>query len=493
MSTKKIFNSETLYKIAILFILLSGVLLRLYTLLFFEFKDDQAMAILGGLYTKNSSFLISHGMVSGVNVPNPPGFFYFMGLLTMFTEEPFAIASVFCIIQILSLLLSYYLFKNILDRESLLFFICLTAFSPPLVTYSSNIWAQNLIPILGTAVFYCTIMFIKSGLKKFWLLSLVFTATASQIHLSGFFLFPFIIMTAFLKKIPPKMLFAGLAIVSVFFVPYAIYVLKDYPNIILHSENGIFFTFKNTFKTLAEFHSISFFKYYFGADCNKICAFFMGEIISGFFFTLASLLFITALFCGLVLGICSSLKIFILQRLPYDKNSLFVSSIASMYFLSILAGYLILSVKVFPHYFLITLPCGYLIIALAFRTIPSRIIRRILFCFGMFSATLLLISVLVYIDSAGGHPYEYGPHHGLQTRWKNELKTLFPDYQVDIGFEIGKTASSKFDERAVKFKLTPYYYTKRETMSAKPLKKVILSVDWDQNRQCYIYEWNEQK
>ncbi|MCX5714967.1 MAG: hypothetical protein NT033_09280, partial [Candidatus Omnitrophica bacterium] len=131
-------------------------LLRFFQFSIFEFKNDQFAAIELGKATKQACFLVTHGIMSSINVYNPPLFTWFMGAVVYYTENPFYITLIFCLVNILALFLClrYFLFR--LPALYATIASSLVAFSPAFTIYSSNIWAQCLLP-LPMILFYMNI------------------------------------------------------------------------------------------------------------------------------------------------------------------------------------------------------------------------------------------------------------------------------------------------------------------------------------------------
>ena len=125
---------------------IAGLLLRIYSLGFFEFKADQARAVILANYTRMNFFYVFHGMMSGVGVPNPPGFYWFMGLFSFFGNGPVYFALIFLLFSCLLPLLIYLLLRRSLEHKNLLITVILSAISPMLIVFSCNIWRNASCP-----------------------------------------------------------------------------------------------------------------------------------------------------------------------------------------------------------------------------------------------------------------------------------------------------------------------------------------------------------
>lgn len=216
-------------KVFLVIIFTLAFILRLYQLFFFEFKNDQFDAIKLGNITGANWFLITHGTTSGVGVNNPPLFLWFMGLITFFTNNPSYITTVFLFFNLLALVLAiFYLYTNLPKVYAILSSIIL-AFSPAFTIYSSNIWAQCLLPLLMIFFHISFYRLIQKGKSYFFLLLAIIATLAAQLHLSAFFLFPLLIVIYFIfrDRVDTRTLLITIGVTFVMFLPYLYHLIFE--------------------------------------------------------------------------------------------------------------------------------------------------------------------------------------------------------------------------------------------------------------------------
>ena len=269
--------------------------IRLYQLSFFEYKGDQVAAIGLGNDTRAAHFLITHGMGSGMGVDNPPLFPYIMGVLTAFTNDPAALTFCFFCINLLALALAIIYFYRTLPGQYAILSAAFLGLFPAFTIYSNDIWAQCLLPIIIILFNICLYRFIKYELwRNFFYMSLL-AVLAVQLHGSGFWLFPLllVIAIAYWKKINKKAVLSALLAIALLFTPYLIHLFK---------EGGIsqFISYGSSWKDqdfycgILKVHlrmaSFDFFKdrHYFGDDFNAV----LKTVAGGWRFVLYPLTFI---------------------------------------------------------------------------------------------------------------------------------------------------------------------------------------------------------
>ncbi len=475
----------------------SGILLRFYSLLFFEFKDDQALAVIAGPEVFRRGFMISHGMMSGVGIPNPPGFYWAMGLFSIVAASPPAFAFIFALCSAAAVIAWLFLMKDILPREENLCAAAILSLLPPLILYSSNIWAQSLMPLFSVSVFCLAVRFLMSGEEKCWMLALWASAVAASVHMSGFFLLPFVICCAALKRIRLKTLLLGVLPVILLFLPYAVFMLRS--DGMRHLSAGRPEFLSNSIETvsnLADFYSCSFYKYYFRSDLTKVNGWIFGP--AGAAASAAcSLIMKAALFAGIALLIAGLVRRNKAEKAVEDCGSMIPGlddgekdlayRTAAMQILTIAAGYIVLGIKTYPHYFLISLPSGAVIMTLAFRQIRHLGFLNLIFPALLVVVLAVNLSSLAFLDSAGGHPSEYGPHYGLIRSWGDEYaKSADENGRLpSLDILVSDRARGKFDADAILLGIR--ISSKGKSLDSS--RKCRLLVDWNPDKMAYEYRW----
>lgn len=269
---RNFFNSR---KFLLLFLLLIFVLaIRLFHFSFFEFKFDQLNSIFIGNQTKEAHFLVTHGPATGIGINMPPFFPYFMGLLVIFSQDPFWITFSYAFLNILALILvGYYLYTR-LPRNYAYISILLIALSPAFTIYSNIIWPQCLLPPLVTFFFICLTNFISRPQGKYFVFLCFITSVIAQFHLSGFFLFPALTIIAFIyrKEIGIKFFILGLILAGVMFMPYMYHLLfeREGDKFVSYANLGSRHIYWKIFLQHIRLTSFDFLRYYFRHDFNQV-------------------------------------------------------------------------------------------------------------------------------------------------------------------------------------------------------------------------------
>ncbi|MFA5145044.1 MAG: hypothetical protein WC723_03450 [Candidatus Omnitrophota bacterium] len=415
-------------KILILILIFAAALaIRVYQLSIFEYKNDQYFAILLGNDTRNSHFLVTHGMLSGVGVNNPPAFLYIMGLLTGFTNDPFYLTFFFFGINILALALAMFYFYRTLPGIYAILSSAFLALFPAFTFYSSNIWAQCLLPLIMIILNINLYKFIKYGNSWNFFAAFILTALAAQLHMSGFFIFPALLIILIYRwnKVDKRTIGAAIFLSFLLFVPYLIHLFLENG---LHKIISYGASFKRdipwkVFPAHIRMSSFDFFRYYFKHDFNSV----LRGAAGLWSFVLYPLTFIpAALF---VFGFLSYLKWLIKGRrffsLDDDINKRYPLpfQICGLLITVVTLGYLVLRVRTPMHYFILLFPAYSLITGFAAFKAWKTYWGKLTVLLGIISTVFLLAGVLIFLDKAGGHPHEYGISYKELISWRKDIQS----------------------------------------------------------------------
>jgi hypothetical protein len=472
--------------------ILTGVLLRFWTLFFFEFKDDQFRAIIDAAETVRRNFLVSHGMMSGVGVPNPPGFCWTSGVFSFFARTPFEFATIFAIVSVSTIFVWLFSMKKIVSREKLLIVACLLSSSTALTIYSSNIWAQCLLPIVCVAIISLLARFIIGGKDICWISAFWLNGFAASLHFSGFFLFPLTISVLLKKRVSLKHLLAAILPVALIFLPFAIHLAGFLSGGGFHYGEGKIFAGRSL-GFLFDFYSFGFMKYYLGGDLNRTLSFEIGALLAQSSKIFVNTIFCAMLFCGSLLLVASFVRAKRMNSNAIDEAPVgdhVVSVLAGIHIFTVTAAYLLLNIKTFPHYFLVTVPAGYILIADFALTKPFKKSKKALLASAVLLQIVLTSAVMFFIDSAGGHPLEYGVHHGTLERWRKEYEHFTQGRDGVSAVNIIPTEESiiKSSYSAIIFTINP-----KQDGNVRPDRIYNLFIRWDGTRMRYEHKWAERE
>lgn len=403
--------------------------LRLYQVSFFEFKNDQLRAIQMGNATRQVNFLITHGMGSGVAVNNPPFFLWLMGLVTFFTQDPLYIAILFTLLNLCALFLALLYFYKTLPKTYAILASVILAFSPAFTMYSGIIWAQCLLPIIIILLHAYLFKFIKERRRGvYFVLAAILVAVASQLHLSGFFLFPLLIIIAIYYKseIKIKTLISTLLSVFLIFLPYLYHLIfeGELNRLLSYGKFLHRSIYWKVFREHLRLASFDFFRYYFRYDFNAVLNKSAG--ISWFILYPLSCILIALFAIGFfiyVIWLIRGRKLFNTDITELNKYPL-PYQLAGAMTLAVTLGYLIFRVQTPLHYFIILFPCYSLISAYAAYKVWHYYWGRVVISLAIASTIVLLIGTFLFLKSSGGHPYEYGPSYLSLLKWKEEIYAM---------------------------------------------------------------------
>ena len=469
----------------LLFLIFMGALLiRAYQLSIFEFKNDQYFAIMLGNQTRNLHFMITHGMVSGVGVNNPPFFLYLMGLLTFFTNNPFYITLFFFYINAAALSLVFIYFYRTLPKPFSIITSCLLAISPAFTIYSNIIWAQCLLPFLMILFNICMYKFIESRKQAYFLISVILAALAAQFHMTGFFLFPLILILLIIrwKDIDKKSIVLATLILFIIFIPYLInlFAEKEIYKLLSYGTPLKRHLPWRAFVEHLRMASFDFFSHYFRHDFNSVL-----KASAGFLrFILYPLTWIlSALF---IFGFIEYIKLSIRLRKFFDtavkttENYPLPFQISGFMIVVITLFYFIFNVRTPTHYFIVFFPAYSIITGFSAFKIWKWVWGKTVVLSGIISTVVLLLFILSFLDKAGGHPYEYGLTYKKTQALANEVRKLLPEGfcpDLKINF-IGK---GKSDSEAVTYLINEQL----GCLDKKQLVPIQVNIEWDDNLMQY--------
>ncbi|HTZ11255.1 MAG TPA: glycosyltransferase family 39 protein [Candidatus Margulisiibacteriota bacterium] len=471
--------------IAIFSIIIFSFILRFYQLSFFEFKNDQLQAIICGDQTRNVGFLITHGLGSGVGVSNPQLFLWFMGLVTFFTHDPLAITAVFTVFNLCALCLAIRYFYLYLPLTYALLASIFLAFSPAFTVYSNIIWAQCLLPLVMVLFNFNLYRFIKEERAGRYFLGLTILAClAAQLHMSGFFLFPVLLILTLIHrdKVKAKTLFLSLIIALIIFLPYLVHLFREgeFARVYAYGALAKRHVYWKLFREHLRMSSFDFFRYYFREDFNQVLKSSAGPLRYILYpFSCLLIGFFVFSFLSYLSWLARSRAFFNLSPETLKKYPL-PFQISGFLIFIISASYLIFKVQTPMHYFIILFPSYSIFLSFcAYRLWQYRLGRYIVFL-ALTSTILLMLAVFVFLERSGGHPREYGLSYRQLLIYRKDINGLMKKGEcpaVKIEFK-GK---GKSDTEAALYAITGISLCGKNYTPVP----VSLTVNWDKELMRY--------
>lgn len=457
---------------------LAGLLLRIYSLDFFEFKADQAKAVLAANYVRINYFYVFHGMMSGVGLPNPPGFYWFMGLFSLFGDGPVYFATVFLLLSCLLPLVTYLMLRRNLMRETLLAAVILSAVSPMLIVFSCNIWAQCIIPLFSLFVIWTLVRFIEKKKDVYWIMAVAAAMLAGSIHLSGMFLLPVIAFTI-LKNRPSIKAWAISALAGILiFGGWIIFLLKcwnwklfparhTYLDNLLYSLQNILFSPTNFFL-----------KSYFPEDFLQINGFNVG-MVSAWLLLICGSIPIWIFFVYALTAYIKTIKVDWREACCFSADLPVAVQISILISLLVPLTYLVMGIRVHVFYMLAVTPAFFVVCAYGFSLLKVKLLKYGLFVLFTVAALLNSGAFLRFIDYSGGHPEEYGPSYGLFKGIIRDIDSIKSDKAISLKIIVRGKARKKFDPLAVQ-----YVFRRFMNPNGIPL---YMEIFWDEKKMRFVY------
>jgi hypothetical protein len=434
-----------------LLIALTGVAIRLFQLGFFEFKNDQAAAVELGVQALKAGLRITHGMPAGIGVDNPPFFIYFMGAVAVFTRNPAVIAASIALLNVAVLMFSIYYFRKNLPPYYALAASALLCFSPAFIVYTGNIWAQCLLPAFAIFIHMRTTRLIEDGRRADFVLLVGAAVAASQIHMSGFFLFPplLILFIRGRRTIGAGGFIAAAMLALVLMAPYMYHLFFD-------GEINRFISYSRglekhwDLKVLIQnvrMASIDFLRYYFEGDFKSAIGYSTGPLVY-VLYPMAFMLnvFFAAGWLGYFSFVVKSRSLFSKKHakypLPFQVSGFILTAVT--------AEFILFRTTTFPHYLIVCYPSHMVLAAWAMWMVRDRWWGRIPALAGVLSTAVLVVSALLYVRDMGGHPHEYGPHYGFLKALREDAWRAIPRGRYPVTRMSG---DGKLDQDAINLAL----------------------------------------
>lgn len=408
-----------------------GAALRLYNSTFFEFKNDQLQAVQLGNQARAENLAITHGIRSGVGVNNPPLFIWIMAGITALTQNLFFITLFFTFANIIALFIASAYFYKRLEWPYSLITTALLSFSPAFIIYSGNIWAQCLLPPVMVLFQICLYALVRAENKGRYFISLgILAAIASQLHLSGIFLFPLLFAAAayFFREIKKVYFLAAAGLVILIYLPYLYNLLcqNEAANFMIAAKVIHRKIYWKLFRELIRMSSFDFLRAYFKPDFNVV----LGNSVGRAWYILYPLACVTmALFGSGVLyyiyWLVKGKRLFDTSENAIKKVPL-VFQAAGFTTLGVVLGFFICRVEMMPHYLIVLFPCYSIISGYIAARLWKFRLAKILIIASILANLILITGVLLFLNRAGGHPREYAPHYRLLLKLKKEARLNLP-------------------------------------------------------------------
>ena len=330
----------------ILLILLAAAILRLGWVNLTEFKADEARLYLLALDMAEFKSFALRGIGSSVGIPNFPISVWLFSIPLLIWKHPYSATLFVGLLNTIAVYVTYRVTKKYWGESAALVAALMFAVSPWAIIYSRKIWAQDLLPLF-------VVGYIATALSAFidqrrWMITLHFVLLSCiiQIHLSGLAFIPLTLLwlIIFWKKVTWRELALGVLGGIVIAIPFGVYVLQ------LPTSNlqPLISNLQSRPSTI----DLDSFRYTWmlliGSDIHSLAG---PKAFQDFLNSVPNIDPIRWLWGAMALG---GLIVALVRR--QDKDVI----VASWLIVPALI-FIRHSTPVFPHYFILTLPAGYIL------------------------------------------------------------------------------------------------------------------------------------
>ncbi|MBI3241395.1 MAG: hypothetical protein HYZ49_03785, partial [Chloroflexi bacterium] len=332
----------------LLFILALAALLRLGWPGLTEFKADEARLLALALDMAEFKGLALRGIGSSVGFPNFPMSVWLYSIPLFLWKHPYSATFFLAGLNTLAVYVTYRLTRRYWGEAAALVATLFFAVSPWAVIYSRKIWAQNLLPLFVLLYIGSALAAFVDKRRHFLLLHFVSLAVVVQIHLSGLAFIPLtgLLLIIFWRRTREawREIVLGLAAAALTAIPFGIWVLSH-----ADDNNQLLITDLLSRPALLDFDSLRFtWLVLTGGDIHSLAG---PKAFQDYLNSVPDITLIRWLWGGLAAaGLFTALR----RRRPADL-------ILALWLIVPVLFFIRHSTPVFPHYFILTLPAGYIL------------------------------------------------------------------------------------------------------------------------------------
>ena len=382
---------------AVLTLLLTciAVLLRINNIEDMEYKSDERIVykvsreIIQGIRLSGEDQKILAvpvpvvGINSSIGLPNPPGLLYLTTVITAVAKTPVGLASFIAIINSAAIVFLALFLRRYLNEFIVWSAAFLMATNPWSIIFSRKIWAQDLIAPFAILLLFACCQFFMDHRKQNWFWIAIAFSFLLQLHFSALSL-PFFLLCLMVvyrdvfRESGYKPIGYAVLLVFVIFLPYAAVILKNLASALSCAATSYQYAdsrpehILKAVGYLFQVFSAHNFSHIIGSDDALF-----SEGINGWIIVTNNVVTAVLLLIGIFL--------MMIKR----KEHSFITFYFSL-FLLFQFGYIsFASSRVYPSYFLICYPIGFVLVGFALNWIPGKLVKSI--------AATLLVSVNIFI------------------------------------------------------------------------------------------------
>lgn len=424
------------------------VVVRTYALDLMEFKEDEVAALQGLEQILAAGELPRYGVISSLGIPQPPFFYYLMGPWFKLFSTPIGATWLIVLGSICAVTVMVWTATSMISPRAGVFMFAFTAAAPWLVIYGRKLWSQNLLPPFVSLLLIVSLRVARVRRSRTVIFLPILAAIVAGLHYSGvctvIATVIFGLITYDRKTLNCPFLIVGIAVMAVMIAPYGSYLLNEG-----RDDVGLALTVgsvsPSSGATLSR--SLIFTGQVLGSGGLE---WLMGEAFS---LSNPGLTTVTRIVSWLIviglwgIAVYYTFLIAVTMRYAPDKREVarsYAIPIASVLHLSTpLVVYSLARAPTFYHYFIISMPAGFLLLAYALNQIHGhgvssgdRLVNPIrrqwsslsagvapLLALLVFGSNLLwLVAQHSYLVKFGGASGEYGMAYRYQRALARVIK-----------------------------------------------------------------------
>lgn len=196
--------------------------LRLSHLDLIEFKADEATAIELTVPLVEGQALPQAGLVSSVGMRNPPMMMYLLAAPLLIDADPLLATAFVGILSTLAIIATYVVMRSRFGAFVALSSSALFATAPWAVLFGRKIWAQDFLPLFSVALLHCLFAILERPKTRLVLFVPVLACLLWQLHFSAFAVLPIVglVLLYAIRRLNGTAFAAGAVLAALMLIPY---------------------------------------------------------------------------------------------------------------------------------------------------------------------------------------------------------------------------------------------------------------------------------
>lgn len=216
-------------KILLILIIFLATFLRLNNIWYMEFKGDEAENSFLAIDFIYKGIFPLVGQITSNGTYSSPMLVYLLSIPFLFSKNPVVASGYIALLNVLAVYLCFLFCCKFFNEKIALVSAAFFSVNPWVIFYSRKIWPRDIMFLFVMGFFYSLYKVIIQKEDKYILACFVLLGIFTQLHLSHLFylFFFFFILIFFRPKIKPLYYLVGLGMLTILYLPYSLYELKN--------------------------------------------------------------------------------------------------------------------------------------------------------------------------------------------------------------------------------------------------------------------------